>query len=51
MEGLLAAVLDHVLVAADPGGLQGLGGQLLQLVRHEVDSQGELVNTGLGDRV
>ena len=51
MESLLAAVLDHVLVAANPGGLQSLGGQLLQLVRHEVDGQGELINTGLEDRV
>ena len=48
MEGLLAAVLDHVIVAADPGGLQGLRGQLLQFVKHEVHGQGELVNPGLG---
>ena len=44
MEGLLAAVL----VAADPGGLQDFRGQLLQLVKHEVHGQGELVNPGLG---
>ena len=48
VEGLLAAVLDHVLVAADPGGLKVLRGQLLQLVRQEVHGQGELVNPGLG---
>ena len=47
VEPILAAVLDEVLVAADAPGLQSLGGQLLQLVRHQVDREGELVNTGL----
>ena len=47
VETLLAAVLHKVLVAADAASLQGLGGQLLQLVRDQVDRQGELINTGL----
>ena len=34
MELILSGSLDEVLVAADPGGLHGLGGQLLQLVGH-----------------
>jgi len=46
MELILSGSLDEVLVAADPGGLHGLGGQLLQLVGHQMDGQGELVNSG-----
>ena len=34
VELVLAAVLHEVLVAADTGGLQGLAGQLLQLIGH-----------------
>ena len=34
VELVLAAVLDEVLVAADTGCLQGLAGQLLQLIGH-----------------
>ena len=37
VEAFLAAVLDEVLVAADPRRLESLRGELLQLVRHEVD--------------
>merc|ERR1719464_1152140 len=47
VEGVLAAVLNHVFVAADPGGLECLAGQLLQLVRDQVDGQWELVHAGL----
>ena len=47
MEAFLAAVLDEVLVAADPRRLESLRGELLQLVRHEVDREGELVDTSL----
>ena len=50
VEPILAAVLDEILVAADAPGLQSLGGNLLQLVRHQVDGEGELVNTGLKKR-
>ena len=34
VESILAAVLDEILVATDAPGLQSLGGDLLQLVRH-----------------
>ena len=34
MELVLSGGLDEVLVAADPSGLHGLGGQLLQFVGH-----------------
>ena len=47
MEAFLAAVLDEVLVAADPRRLESLGGELLQLVRHKMDREGELVDTSL----
>ena len=47
VEAFLAAVLDEVLVAADPRRLESLGGELLQLVRHKVDREGELVDTSL----
>ena len=47
VEGVLAAVLDEILVAADAAGLQRLGGQLLELVGHQVDGEGELVHAGL----
>ena len=47
VESILAAVLDKVFVAANTPSLQSLRGELLQLVRHQVDRQGELVNSGL----
>ena len=45
MEAFLATVLDEVLVAADPRRLESLRGELLQLIRHKMDREGELVNT------
>ena len=45
VESILAAVLDKVLVAADPRRLESLRGELLQLVRHKMDREGELINT------
>ena len=47
VESILAAVLDKVFVAADAPSLESLRGELLQLVRHQVDRQRELVNSGL----
>ena len=47
VESILAAVLDKVFVAADTPSLESLRGELLQLVRHQVDRQGEFVNSGL----
>jgi len=47
VELVLAAVLHEVLVAADTGSLQGLAGQLLQLIGNQVNRQGELVNSSL----
>merc|ERR1719510_2096285 len=47
VESILAAVLDEVLVAADTPSLESLRGELLQLVRHQVDGQREFVNSGL----
>ena len=47
MEAFLATVLDEVLVAADPRRLESLRGELLQLVGHKVDREGELVDTSL----
>merc|ERR1712141_729276 len=41
VELILSAVLDEVLVAADPSGLHSLGGQLLQLVGNQVNGKGE----------
>merc|ERR1719339_700942 len=46
MELVLSGGLDEVLVAADPSGLHGLGGQLLQFVGHQMDGEGELINSG-----
>lgn len=46
VERLLATGLDHVLVGANTGGLEGLGAQLLILVGDEVDAEGELVDVG-----
>merc|ERR550534_580059 len=47
VESILAAVLDKVFVAADTPSLESLRGELLQLVRDQVDRQRELVNAGL----
>jgi hypothetical protein len=46
MEGFLSGSLDHVLVGANTGGLESLGGQLLVLVGDKVDAQGEIVDVG-----
>lgn len=47
VELVLAAVLHHVLVAANTSSLQGLGTQLLVLVGDQVHAQGELLHAGL----
>jgi len=47
MERLLSRGLHHVLVGANTGSLESLGGQLLVLVGDHVDAQGELVDIGL----
>jgi hypothetical protein len=47
VELILSSVLDHVLVAANTSSLKSFGRQLLQLIRHKMDTQRELVNTGL----
>jgi len=44
MESLLAGSLGHVLVGANTGGLEGLGAQLLVLVRHHVDAEREVID-------
>lgn len=46
MEAFLAGNLDEVLVGANTGGLEGLRAQLLQLVRHHVDAQREVIDGG-----
>merc|ERR1719209_1060543 len=46
VEAFLAAVLHKVLVAANPSSLKGLRGELLELIRNEMDREGELVDTG-----
>lgn len=46
MEGVLSGGLDHVLVGANTGGFEGLGGDLLVLVGDQVDAEGELVDVG-----
>ena len=47
MEGLLSGSLDHVLVGANTGGLERLGGQLLVLVGDKMDAEREVVYVGL----
>jgi hypothetical protein len=47
MERLLSADLDEVLVGANTGSLESLGAQLLVLVGHHVDAEGEVVDIGL----
>lgn len=44
VEGVLTAVLHHVLVGTDAPGLQGFGRQLLPFIRHKMDASRELVN-------
>lgn len=44
VEAFLAGQLDEVLVGADARSLEGLGAQLLILVRHQVDAQREVVH-------
>ena len=47
MERLLSGGLHHVLVGANTGSLEGLGGKLLILVGDQVDAEWELVDVGL----
>jgi hypothetical protein len=47
METFLSGNLDEVLVGANTGGLESLGGQLLVLVGDQVDAEGEVVDAGL----
>jgi hypothetical protein len=46
METFLSGNLDEVLVGANTGGLESLGGQLLVLVGDQVDAEGEVVDVG-----
>jgi hypothetical protein len=47
VEGILTAVLADVLVGSNTGSFQGLAGNLLDLVREEMDTERELVGSGL----
>ena len=47
METFLSGNLDEVLVGANTGGLESLGGQLLVLVGDQVDAEREVVYVGL----
>lgn len=47
MERLSTGLVGDVSVSTDTGGFKSLGGQLLQLVGHQVDTQWELVDGGL----
>ena len=47
MERFLSTVLDEVLVGANTGGLERLGGQLLVLVGDQVNAEREVVYVGL----
>jgi hypothetical protein len=47
METFLSCNLDEVLVGANTGGLESLGGQLLVLVGDKVDAEREVVYVGL----
>jgi len=47
METFLSGNLDEVLVGANAGGLESLGGQLLVLVGDQVDAEREVVYVGL----
>ena len=44
METFLSGNLDEVLVGANTGGFESLGGQLLVLIGDKVDAKGEVVN-------
>lgn len=44
MEGFLATGLDHVLVGANTGGLEGLRAQLLILVGDEMNAGAEFLS-------
>jgi hypothetical protein len=46
VEGVFAGGLDDVFVAANTGGLEGLGGELLVFVGDEVAAVGEVVDGG-----
>jgi hypothetical protein len=46
METFLSSNLDKVLVGANTGGLESLGGQLLVLVGDQVDAEREVVDVG-----
>jgi len=46
METFLSGDLDEVLVGANTGGLESLGGQLLVLVGDKVDAEREVVDVG-----
>jgi len=47
VELILAARLHKVLVATDTSSFQRLGGQLFILVGHQVDTEWEVIHTGL----
>jgi hypothetical protein len=47
VETFLTAHLHGILVGADTGSLKSLRRDVLVLARHQVDSVGELINTGL----
>ena len=47
METFLSGNLDEVLVGANTGGFESLGGKLLVLVGDEVDAEREVVYAGL----
>lgn len=47
VETFLTGDLDKVLVGANTGGLESLGGQLLVLVGNQVDAHGEVIHVGL----
>lgn len=46
MEVLLSGELDHIFVGLDPGGLEGLGGELLLLEGEDMEASRELVPLG-----
>lgn len=47
VERILSARLDHVLVGANTGGLEGLRAQLLVLVGDHVDAEREVIDSSL----
>ena len=47
VESIFSAGLYQVLVGADTGSLQSLRGQLFLLVRHEMNTQREVIYMGL----